>query len=138
MIFARLAAFDHMHADRLLEEQAEVEEGDRERAGAVGEQGVGVLVFDLSPFLVVDLLQHLGIGPRRRLIRLMRPLAGLLLEELVGKRDRRLELKAFRLGGESLADRTHRRRGRGDPLENRATINALRHDNLFDATRLLA
>ena len=135
---ARLAAFDHVHADRLLEKQSEVEEGDREGAGSVGEQGVGVLVFDLSPFLVIDLLQHFRRGPRRRLIRLMRALARLLLEQLVGEADRRLELEPFRLGGESLADRTHRRRGCGDSLEDGSTINALRHGDLFDATRLLA
>ncbi len=132
---ARLAALDHVHPDRLLEKQAEMEEGDRERAGPVGEQGVGVLVADLAPFLVVDLLQHLGRGPRRRLIGLMCALAGLLLEELVGERDRRLELEAVGRGGESPADRAHHRRGRGDPLEDRATINAIRHDDLFDGAR---
>ena len=135
---ARLAAFDHVHSDRLLEKQSQVEEGDRVRAGTVGEQGVGVLVADLAPFFVIDLLQHLGRRPRRRLVRLMRALAGLLLEELIGERDRRLELKAIGFGGESLADRTHRRRGCGDPFENRATVNAIRHGDLFDAMRLLA
>ena len=135
---SRLAAFHHMHADGLLEKQSEVEEGDRKRTGPVGEQGVAVLIFDLSPLLVIDLLQHLGIGPWRRLIRLVRALAGLLFEQFVRKRDRRLVLKAIRFGGESLADRRHRRRRRGDPLENRATINSLRHNVLFDATRLLA
>ncbi len=135
---ARLAAFDHMHADRLLEKESEVEKGDRERAGPVGEQGVGVLVANLSPFFVIDLLQHLGRGSRRRLVRLMRTIARLLPEELVGKRNRRLELKPVRFGGKSLAERTHRRRRCGDSHEDGSTINALRHDHLFDATRLLA
>ena len=67
----------------------------------------------------------------------MRALPGLLLEELVGERDRRLEPEAVGRGGESPADRAHHRRGRGDPLEDRSTINALRHDDLLDATRLI-
>ena len=66
MIFLRLAALDHVHVDRLLEEQAEVEEGDREAAGAVGEQRVIGAKADLAPFLVIDLLHDFGRRVRRR------------------------------------------------------------------------
>ena len=56
MISRDCAALDDMHADRLLEEQAEVEKGHRKAAGPVGEQGVVVAVADFAPFLVIDLL----------------------------------------------------------------------------------
>jgi hypothetical protein len=46
-------------------------------------------------------------------------------------------LQAVGLSGERLAERTHRRRGGGDPLENRSTIH-VRHDDLFSATPLVA
>ena len=84
---ARRVAVDDMHPDRLLEEQAEVEEGHRKSARPVGEQRIVVAVADLSPLLVVDLLQHLRRGTGRRNVGRVGAVARLRLEELVGERD---------------------------------------------------
>ena len=56
---ARIVAVDDMHPDRLLEKQAEMEEGHRKLARPVGEQRVVVPVAYFSPLFVVDFLQHL-------------------------------------------------------------------------------
>ncbi len=138
MIWRGLSALDHMHADRLLEEQPQMEEGDRKGARAIGEQREGVAIFDLPPFLVIDPLKHLGIGSRRRLVGLMRALASLLLEELVREWHRRLELQTFQLCPQRFGDRSNRRSRGGDPLEERSTINVIRHDVPFGTPALLA
>ena len=135
---AGLAALDHMHADRLLEKQPQMEEGDRKGARAIGEQRESVAVFDLAPFLVIDLLKHLGRGTRRRLVGLMRALASLLLEEFVREWDRRLELQSVRLCPQRLGNRSDCRGRGGDPLEERSTVNVIRHDVPFGTPALLA
>src|SRR5277367_1653919 len=56
---ASIAAVDDVHPHRLLEKQTEMEECHRKSAGSVGEQRIVVAVAYLSPFLVIDLLQHL-------------------------------------------------------------------------------
>ena len=74
-----------MHVDRFLEEEAEVEEGKGEAARAVAEQGRLGAEFDLAPFLVIDLLHHLGRRARRRRIRPIGEFARPGLEEVVGE-----------------------------------------------------
>ena len=128
---ARLVALDHVHADRLLEEEAEVEEGDRERSRAIGEKRVLVAEADLPPFFVIDPLENVGHRPGRRLIGRVRPLLGLLLEEFVGERLGRIELQALRIGAERLANRRKGRGRKGDPLQNRPPIHAVRHSSPF-------
>jgi hypothetical protein len=64
----------------------------------------------------------------------MRALARVRLEKLVGEGDGRLELQALGLSSKSFADRTHRRRRRGDAFENSPTIDAIRHDCPFETT----
>ena len=131
---ARLVAFDHVHADGLLEEEPEMKERDRKWPGTIGEQRIVVAIADLAPFLVIDPLQDVRRGARRRLIGRMRALACLRLEEFVGEGDGRLELQAVGLSSKSFAHRTHRRRSSSDAFENRPTIDAIRHDCPFETT----
>ena len=119
---ARLAAVDDMHPDRLLEKQAEMEKCHRKLARSVGEQGEIVAVADFPPFLVIDLLQHLWRGTRRRNVRRVGAIARLRLEEIVRERDWGIELQPIRLGAESFGERIHRRSGRGGTLKQRAAI----------------
>ena len=98
------------------------------RPGTVGEQRVVVAIADLAPFLVVDLLQDLGRGARRRLVGPVRALARLRLEEIVRERDRRLELQAVGLGGSASPIGLIAAAAAATPFENRATINVIRHD----------
>ena len=93
---ARLIALDHVNVDRLLKEQSEVKKGDREILGPVGEQRVIGPENDLAPFLVVDLLEHVGSWPGRSEIGAMRLLAGVGLELLVGERTRAYRASARR------------------------------------------
>src|SRR5580658_8413515 len=118
-----------MHSDRLLEKQAEMEKRHRIPARAVSEQRVIVAVADLSPLLVIDLLQNVGRRTRWGNVGTMRPVAGLRLEQVVGERNRRIELQAIGLGGESLRERIHRRRECSRGFEQRASIDAFRHNN---------
>src|SRR5580704_5723982 len=111
-----------------------MKERDRKWAGTLGEQSIVVAIADLAPFLVIDPLQDVRRRARRRLIGRMRALARLRLEEFVGERERRLELQAVGLSGKSFANRTHRRRRRGDAFENRPAIDAIRHDCPFETT----
>ena len=104
MICARLAAVDHVHLDRLLEEHAEMEECHRTRARSIGEQGEVVAVADFSPFLVIDLLQHVRHRTGRGNIGLPRAVARLRLEKIVSERDRRIELQPIGLRAERLSE----------------------------------
>ena len=114
-----------------------MEKRHRKPARAVGEQREVVAVADLSPLLVIDLLQDVGRRTRRGNVGTMRPFAGLRLEKVVGERNGRVELQAVGLGGESLRERVHRRRGCGRAFEQRATIYALGHNNLFESDALI-
>ena len=122
MIRRDVSPCDHVHADRLLEEQPKMEERHRKGARSIGEQRKVVAIADFSPLLVIDLLQHVRRGARRGDVGPMRPGASLRLEQVISERDGRIVLQAVGLTGESLSERTERRRGRGRALEQRATI----------------
>jgi hypothetical protein len=102
-----------MHSDRLLKKQAEVEKGHRIPPRAVSEQGEVVAIANLSPLLVIDLLQDIGRRTRRGNVGTMRAIAGLRPQKVVGERNGWVELQTVGLGGESLGQRIHRRRRRG-------------------------
>src|SRR5208283_2658630 len=116
----------------LLEKQARMEKRHRIPARAVSEQGEVVAVADLPPLLVIDLLQDFGRRTGWGNVGTVCPFAGLRLEKVVGERNGRVELQAVGLGGESLRERIHRRRGCGRSFEQRAAIYAFGHRNLFD------
>jgi hypothetical protein len=56
----------------------------------------------------------------------------LRLEQVVGERDRRIELEAVGLSAERLSDRIHRGSGCSGPFEQRASIQVIGHQDLFD------
>ena len=122
----RLAVLDRVHVDGLLEEQAEVEEGDREAAGTVGEQRVVGAIADLAPFLVVDLLHDVGRRAGRRRVGAVRLLARLGFEEIERKGRRFAKGESVRRRGRAFADGGDRRGG-GCALQHRAAVNVVRH-----------
>ena len=126
MIFFDLAAFDDEDVDRLLEKQAEMEKGDGEAAGPVGEQRVIGTVADFPPFLVVDLLHDVGGGMGRGRVGAMRLLARLRLEEIEGERRRLAVCQSVGRSRRDFADRADGD-GCGGAFQHRATIEAIRH-----------
>ena len=123
---ARLTVLDRIHVDGLLEEQAEVEEGDGKASGSVGEQGVVGAKADLAPFLVVDLLNDVGRRTGRRRIGAVRPFARLSLEEIERKGRRLAEGESVRRRSRILADGGDRRGG-GCAHQHCAAVNGIRH-----------
>ena len=121
-----------MQVDRLLEEQAEMEELNRKSARPVGEQRVIGAELDLSPFLVIDLLHDLRRRTRGTDIGRARHVAGAGLEAVIGERHGLGEAQGLRsLGAETGGGREARSR-RCRALEQGAAINRIRHDNPFE------
>ena len=59
---------------------------------------------------------------RSALLAMVRAVARLCPEKVVGEWDQRIELKSVRLGAERLCERIHRRCGRGGAFKQRAAI----------------
>ena len=119
--FARLPAFDEMDLDRLAEELAEMEEGHRAllRPGRIDRRPV--IVADLAPFLVVQLLHDLRGRLRRRLVGDLGEPRGLGLQRVEGEGLGRPELQLRPL-------RRRERQCRGDAggpcgAQNLATVD---------------
>src|SRR5580692_3645586 len=99
-----------------------MEERHRKPAWPIGEQSEVVPVADFSPFLIIDLLQHLGRWTGRRIVWRAGAIMGLCLEKVVCEWRRRIELEPIRLRAERFRERIHRCCGRGRALEQRAAI----------------
>ncbi len=122
--FLRLTLVDHVHAHRRLEVAAEVEEGHRVLAGAVGEQGQIGLEVDLAVGVVVDTLQHLARQRHRRGVGLGGERAGLLDQAFIGEGGGAAELEP--LGGRGGRRDAEHREGEGSAARGEE-VSAIDH-----------
>lgn len=134
---ARLPGLDDMHRHGLLEEHAEMEEGDAEAARPLSEQGLIHVEVDLAPILVVELGQNVGRRLRGADIGRGGHGPGQLFQRVEGEGRGLAKLEARLLGQRRrAADGDEASRGRcGDGLEDGAAVDGLGHSNVIPCCR---